>query len=250
MPNMKKIKIISLVLPAYKQEKTIEENIKNLEKSLSFLPFDYEIIVVVDGFIDKTYDKAKKIKNKKIKIFGYGQNHGKGYAVRYGMLKAKGDIIGFIDAGMDINSTGISILLNNMIWNNADIVIGSKLHPDSKVKYPFVRKIMSWGYRTLIHVLFGLKIKDTQVGLKLFRRSVVKKVIPKVLVKQFAFDVEILSVANYLGFTKIYEGPIELDFRGPGSITSSNFWKVIFFMLLDTFAVFYRLRVLHYYDRK
>ena len=66
--------------------------------------------------------------------------------------------------------------------------------------------------------------------------------------KQFAFDIEILAVANHLGYTRIFEAPIELDFTGVSSITSISVWKVVYRMLWDTFAVFYRLKILHYYD--
>lgn len=169
------------------------------------------------------------------------------------MLKAKGDVIGFIDAGMDISPAGISILLDSMLWQDADIIVGSKLHPESKrINYPIFRKILSWGYRTLTHTLFDFNIKDTQVGLKFFRREVVKKVFPKLLVKTFAFDVEILAVSSAMGYKKIYEGPIELNFNDAStinSIMSIDFWKIIFFMLWDTAAVFYRLNILNYYKR-
>ena len=245
---MDKIKFISLIVPAYKQEKTIVENIKKLDVVLSSLPYKYEIIIVVDGFLDKTYERAKKIKNKHIKVFGYKENQGKGYTVRHGMLKAKGDIVGFIDGGMDISPLAIPLLLDQMIFHDADIVLGSKLHPESKVSYPISRKILSWGYRILTRLFFGFVVRDTQVGLKFFKRKVVKDVFPRILVKKFAFDVEVLAVARAYGFTKIYEGPVQLDFSGVSSITSTNFWKVIFSMLWDTAAIFYRLKILRYYD--
>lgn len=247
---MRNINFLSIVIPAYRQEKTILKEIKNLDSVLGSLPYKYEIIVVVDGFIDKTFDNAKKINGDHISVFGYKKNQGKGHAVRYGMLKAKGDVIGFIDAGMDVQPTGISILLDSMVWRDADIIVGSKLHPDSKrINYPVFRKILSWGYRTLTHVLFGFSVRDTQVGLKFFRKEVVERVFPKLLVKAFAFDVEILAVSNSFGYKKIYEGPVELTFNGGSSITSKNFWIIIFFMLWDTMAVFYRLRILNYYNR-
>lgn len=246
---MQNINFLSLVIPAYKQEKTILKDIKNLDKVLSVLPYDYEIIVVVDGFIDKTFKNAKRINKDHIKVLGYENNEGKGHAVRYGMLKAKGDVVGFIDAGMDIHPTGISILLDLMIWRDADIIVGSKLHPESKVNYPFFRKVLSWGYRTLTRILFGFSVSDTQVGLKFFKRDIVEKVFPKLLVKTFAFDVEILAVANAWGYKKIYEGPVELNFNNASNITSKNFWIIVFLMLWDTMAVFYRLKILKYYNK-
>jgi len=246
---MKGLKLLSLIVPAYKQEKTIIEDIKNLDKVLSSFSYEHEIVVVVDGFIDKTFEKAKTLRNKNIKVIGYEKNHGKGYAVKYGVLKAKGDVIGFIDAGMDLDPSEISIALNLMKWNKADIIVGSKLHPDSKVNYPIGRKILSWGYRNLTHILFGFDVKDTQVGLKLFRKKVAKNVFSRIIVKKFAFDIEVLTVAYALGYKKIYEAPIKLDFKGVTSITNANFWVTIYWMLWDTAAVLYRLKILHYYDR-
>lgn len=249
---MEKIKLLSLVVPAYKQEKTIARDIKSLDKVLSTLPFKYEIIVVVDGFLDKTFDLLEDLrpKIKNLKLLGYEKNAGKGFAIKYGVEKAGGDIIGFIDAGMDLDPSEISIMLDIMDWNKADIVIGSKLHPESKVKYPPARKILSWGYRTLTHLLFGFNVRDTQVGLKFFKKKVAKDVFSKIIVKKFAFDIEVLAVAYKLGYTKIYEAPIKLDFRGASTITSTSLWKTIFSMLWDTAAVFYRLKILHYYDNK
>jgi glycosyltransferase involved in cell wall biosynthesis len=248
---MEKIKLLSFVIPAYNQEKTIVKDIENLSKTLAGFGFDYEIIVVDDGSLDKTYQTLEelKLKTKNLKILGYEKNKGKGFAIKLGIKEATGDIIGFIDAGMDLDPTEISMMLNIMEWNNADIVIGSKLHPESKVNYPFTRKVLSWGYRKLTHIMFGFKVKDTQVGLKLFKKKVAKEVFEKIIVKRFAFDIEVLAVAQKLGYTKIYEAPIKLNFMGASSITSSNFWRIIYSMLWDTMAVFYRLKIMHYYDR-
>lgn len=248
---MRSINFLSVVIPAYKQEKTIIDNIDTLYSVLSKLPYKFEIIVVVDGYLDNTFKNAREINKDKVKVFGYEKNQGKGYAVKYGMLKAKGDVIGFIDAGMDVQPAGISILLESMMWKDADIMIGSKLHPESKrINYPVFRKILSWGYRTLTHVLFGFNVRDTQVGLKFFKREVVEKVFPRLLVKTFAFDVEILALANSFGFKKIYEGPVELRFNGGSSITSGNFWKIISFMLWDTVSIFCRIRFSDIYCNK
>ena len=241
-------KLLSVIVPAYRQEKSIERDIHHIDGVLATLKIPYEVIVVVDGFEDKTYESALRLAGKRISVAGYEHNHGKGYAVRYGMARAKGDLIAFIDAGSDLKPEGISMLLEHFRWYNADIVIGSKRHPVSKVNYPVSRKILSWVYQMLIRVLFGLSIRDSQVGLKLFRRKVLEDVMPRLLVKQFAFDIEILAVAHYLGYTRIFEAPVELDFSSASTITSANLWKIIFNVLWDTAAVFYRLRLLGYYD--
>lgn len=236
-------------MPAYKQEKTIKKDVKNLDKVLSSLSIQHEIIVVVDGFIDDTYKIAKKLQNSRIKIIGYAENKGKGFAIKTGVEKARGDIIGFIDAGMDLDPREISIMLSIMDWKKADIVVGSKLHPDSIVKYPQSRRVISWIGRIIIHSLFDIKIKDTQVGLKIFKKNVAKDVFPRIVVKAFAFDIEVLAVAQKLGYVKIYEAPVKLRFK-QGGITNSNLWKILFFTLWDTLAIFYRMNILHFYNRK
>ena len=247
--NPYNIKLLSVVVPAYKQEKTIIRDIKNIEKTLQTLKTKYEIIVVVDGLVDRTFHKAHTLKSPKIKVIAYTKNQGKGHAVRFGMMHAKGDIIGFLDAGMDIHPTGFSMLLSHMEWYHADAIVGSKLHPVSNVSYPFYRTVLSWGYRSLTRILFGFQVRDTQVGMKFFRRKVIRNVLPRLLVKRYAFDIEILAVTYALGYKRIYEAPIKINFKA-ATITSKTMWKTISLMLWDTCAVFYRLRIKKYYEKK
>lgn len=256
--NLQKEKLnkqqISIIIPAYKAEKFIQKDLLRIKGVLDEIRYSYEIICVVDGKVDNTFDSAKKVakKHSQIKVVGYLTNLGKGHAVRYGMAKSKGDVVAFIDAGFDINPNGISMLLEHFKWYDADIIVGSKRHPVSKVRYPWQRKILSFGYQLLVRILFNINVRDTQVGLKFFRREVLEKTLPRLLVKAFAFDIEILAVANYLGFTRIYEAPVQMkgEFGGASTIASKGFLKTIFTMLWDTIAVFYRLRILNYYDSK
>lgn len=243
----KKVNLLSVIVPAYKQAKTIQKDLEQIADVLENSRFKYEIICVIDGYVDKTFQKAKRVEGKKIRIISYGENKGKGYAVRYGMAKANGDFIAFIDAGMDINPKGIPLLLEHMIWYNSDVIVGSIRHSASRVLgYPIKRKIYSIGYHFLIKMFFGLKVTDSQRGLKIFKREVLEKVLPRLMVKKFAFDIEILSVARRLGFTRIHDGPVEMDARKMRY--SSIKYKTILQMLIDTLAVFYRLHFLRYYD--
>ncbi len=249
------MKLISVIIPAYKAEKFIVKTLADVKRTLDQIRYRYEIICVVDGKVDNTYEKAGEFASRfprKIKVFGYKNNLGKGHAVKYGMAKAKGDIIGFIDAGLDINPNAISMLLDHFEWYDADIIVGSKRHPVSKVKYPWQRKIVSFFSQILIGILFGLKVKDTQAGVKFFKKGVLNKVMPRLLVKRWAFDIEMLAVSHYLGFKRIYEAPIELklEFGGLSTVTSSGFIKVLWGTFLDTLAVFYRLYILRFYDYK
>lgn len=245
-----KNKFLSIIVPAYKQESTIKKDLESIKDTLEAglgADYDYEIICVVDGRLDGTEEEAKKIKSPKIRIYSYEENKGKGYAVRCGMKKAKGDLISFLDAGMDISPKGIMMLMAHMDWYGADIIVGSKKHPVSRVNYPLLRKILSFGYHFGVRILFGLNLGDTQSGIKIFKREVVEKILPRLLVKTYAMDIEMLAVAKYLGFERIYEGPIEVTFN---KLTSAIKWSTSFWMAWDTAAVFYRLKILHYYDDK
>jgi glycosyltransferase involved in cell wall biosynthesis len=241
-------KLLSIIIPVYRQERTIQRNLRLIEAELSQLTVPYEVIVVIDGDEDGSKEEAKRVRSKNVSVVGYATNHGKGYAVRYGMAKSHGSIIGFLDAGGDIRAEGLSMMLEHFRWYNADIIVGSKRHPVSKVRYPLYRRMLSWGYQMLTRLLFGLNVRDTQVGLKLYRRVVLEDVLPRLLVKRFAFDIEILAVAWRLGYKRIYEAPVELEFSAASTITSRSFWTIIYRMLWDTLAVFYRLKIVHYYD--
>lgn len=251
MKKKEKIKnnLISIIVPAYKQERNIEKDLLRIENVMNQLRYSYEIIVVVDGNIDKTLENARKIKSPQIIVTGYEMNHGKGFAIKYGMNRSRGNIIGFIDSGMEINPNGLSMLLEHFEWYNADIIVGSKRHPVSKVNYPISRKIISFFSQIFVHMLFGLTVRDTQVGIKFFKRKVIEDVMPRLLVKKFAFDIEILAVANHLGYKRIYEAPVELNLNFSESIVSQNLFKFLILTLIDTLAIFYRLKILRYYNR-
>lgn len=240
--------LVSVIVPVFQQEETIKQDLVRLNQALSQSRFPYEIIAVVDGITtDNSYQLIKKLVLPQLKVFGYSENNGKGYAVRYGMKQAQGDYIAFIDAGMDIDPNGISMILEHMLWYEADIIVGSKRHPASKVSYPLSRKVLSWGYHLLTRFLFGIKVSDTQTGLKVFRRKVIETILPRMLMKKFAFDIEMLSIARRLGYDRIYEAPIELD-KQRFQFSSTIKWQTAFDMLWNTLAVFYRLNILNYYD--
>src|SRR3989304_2032833 len=169
-------KLLSLITPVYRQEKTIATNLRLILLELKKFSFPYEVIAVVDGEEDNSYREAQTVKSPFLTVIGYQTNHGKGYAVRYGMAKSKGDVIGFMDGGGDLSEEGLAMLFEHYRWYNADIIIGSKRHPASKVNYPWNRKVLLLSYQLLVRLLFGLNIKDSQVGIKLYRRTVLEDV--------------------------------------------------------------------------
>lgn len=239
---------LSLIIPVYRQEKTILQNIKQVISVLDTIRYDYEIIVVVDGTVDKSFSILKKAKLPKTICIAYSQNQGKSYAIRLGMYEAKGDYVMFLDAGMEIDPNGISMLLEHMQWYDADIIVGSKRHPASIVNYSTIRKILSLGYYYIVKLLFGLKIHDTQAGIKVFKKKVLVKILPRLVEKKFAGDLEILVSANILGFNRIFEAPIRLDYM-VSPLTSAATLKSIFGIIVDTMAIYYRAYIKKHYNQ-
>lgn len=237
----------SVVVPAYNESQTIFNNIKETVETLAAFDYDFEIIVVDDGSNDETYLHAARLLDDhggRVRVVRYDVNQGKGNALMCGAAYATGEYVVFLDADMDLHPRQLPTFFGIMSATGADVVIGAKRHPLSKVNYPFIRKIYSAVYYVMIRVLFGLPIRDTQTGLKVFKTSVLRNVFPRILVKRFAFDIEVLTNAHRLGY-KIVDAPVTLEFkRGEGRVRSSDVKS----MLLDTLSVFYRMHILRYYD--
>ena len=240
---------LRLIIPVYKQERTIVRNIRQITLALDQIRYDYEVIVVIDGIVDYSLKRIKTAKLSHVKTLGYMKNQGKAYAIRLGMTKAKGDYVMFIDSGKEIDPNGISMLLEHMEWYKADIIVGSKRHPASYVKYPIVRKFLSYGYYFLVKFLFNIKIRDTQAGIKIFRKKTLETILPRLMERQFAGDLEMLVAADTLGFNRIYEAPIKLDYH-LGPVTSAATLKSIKGILIDTLAIFKRKNIIRHYQKK
>jgi len=243
-----KNKRVSVIIPAYNEEENIVFTIDETIKVLDELNFDFEVIVIDDGSKDNTYNYVKdslKKYNNKVSIKRYESNEGKGFAIKYGCNYVTGDYVLFLDADMDLHPSQIKNFLNIMKTEQADLVMGSKRHKKSVVDYPLSRRVLSTGYYIFIKILFGLPVKDTQTGFKLFNSKALKKSISKIVVKKYAFDLELLVVLNKYKY-KIVEGPIYL--KPTRSYYNRIGLRDIFHMFIDTIAIFYRLNVLKYYD--
>ena len=242
--------VLTAVLPVYNGGEEIVANVGVIRRALADgLPGEnIEVIVVSDGSIDQTAEQLLAARGDEgFRVIHYDRNLGKGYAVKVGALASRGDWIALIDADLDLDPASVPLYLEVARRENLDFAIGSKRHAESVVHYPRSRRIASWWYQQLNRLLFRLDVRDTQVGLKVFHRRVVDEVVPLLLVKQFAFDLELLAVATALGFDRVKEMPVRLEYRFTGSALGSI---SVFRALWDTAAVFYRLRVLRTYQRK
>ncbi len=237
---------LSVLLPAYNLGRNIHSNLKETCSAIEKVHPNYELVLIDDGSIDDTVSQARKLRSDRVKIVHYPRNQGKGNALKQGFKHSIGDLVCFIDSDLDIHPKQLGTFLSHMRDTDADVVIGSKRHPDSLVKYPFHRKALSSAYSLLNSVLFDLNVSDTQVGFKLMKRHVLEQVMHKLIVKRYAFDLELLANIKKKGF-RIVEAPVVLDYQGVTSyVNPMAIWNI----LVDTFAIAYRMHVLDYYADK
>lgn len=233
---------LSFILPAYNEEDNIVKVISRVDEVVSSLGFKYEIIVVNDGSNDATGRRALQYAriNNHVQVISYPKNMGKGYAIKTGFMNAEGNTIIFLDSDLDIDPVEIKQYLQALEYG--DIVIASKRHRNSRVEAPILRKIMSVGFNILVRLLTRLDVGDTQAGLKAMRKNSLAKVFSSLLVKRYAFDTELLAVANLYGL-RIIEMPVNLV------ITNGLFNpKEIFRMFVDLLAITYRIRIKKWYQ--
>jgi len=234
---------LSFVIPAYNEEFFIEDTLGTLDFAIKDERFHYEIVVVDDGSKDKTFNKAMQYskRNDHVKVIRYARNEGKGFAIKTGVLGSTGEVVIFVDGDMEINLSTLSKYVEAL--ENADIVIATKWHPSSTVSMPLSRKMLSRTFNVLARILIGFNLKDTQVGLKVMKRSAVDKIFPRLAVKRYAFDVELLALAH-LYKLKIVELPVNLKLSS--SFKSKDAWR----MFVDLLGIAYRLRIIQWYQRQ
>jgi O-antigen/teichoic acid export membrane protein len=235
---------LSLIVPSHNGGSSLIEVVRALVSNLDGLHRSYEVIVVSDGSTQRFDDDLLRLHGP-ITVVHYERRQGKGVALRVGLVKARGRFVAFIDGDGDLDSVALKGFLAVMDLYDPDMVIGSKRHPLSIVSYPWTRRVMSWTYQRLVRLLFGLDVRDTQTGMKLIRRDVLDAVLPLMLEKRYAFDLEFLVVARKLGYRHLFEAPIRLDYKFRSTMSS----RAVIGILRDTLAIFYRRYVLSSYDK-
>lgn len=142
---MKKSQKLSVVLPAYNEGERIYENLKTVSSCLQEFCENYELVAVNDGSRDNTLEEISRAADddEHIQLVTYEQNRGKGNAIKAGVYAATGDYIAFLDADLDISPSHMKGYLEEMEKQSADIVIGSKMHKESQLEYPALRRFVS-----------------------------------------------------------------------------------------------------------
>jgi dolichol-phosphate mannosyltransferase len=239
--------LLTLIVPTHDGAGYITENVREIVQVLERLDEPFEVLVVCDGSTDETVQAAASVEDARVRVLRYEQNRGKGHAICFGIQSARGRLVGMLDADLDIRPDAILDAVRRFERAQIDAVIGSKRHPDSEVDYPRIRRVLSWGYQMLVRILFRVNVRDTQVGAKLFRREMLDVVAPLLLIKHYAFDLELLAVGAEFGFDRVEEMPVHIDYNFTGTgVDKQAVWR----MFLDTLAIAYRIHLRHWYVRQ
>jgi dolichyl-phosphate beta-glucosyltransferase len=201
---------ISLILPAFNEAATIVQTIGEAVGYFAARDCEYELIVAADGD-DGTRERARELAatNPAIKVIGENTRRGKGRGIREGVFIASGAVIGFADADNKVPIDEYD-KLRPWLGDGYEVVIGSRTLQGSKIErpQPFYRRIGAKGFAIFMHTVVGLpNVADTQCGFKFFQRDIARDVFHRQRIDGYMFDVEILALAQRLGY-RIKEVPV------------------------------------------
>lgn len=212
---------VSVVVPAYQEAESIAESLRRLSTVMQATGRSYEIIVVSDGSTDGTANLARATEIPHMRVTEYEPNRGKGFALRHGFSLAANPLVAFIDGDLDLDPIVLPDFFDRLDRGIADVVVGSKVHPESVVDYPLPRRVASRIFRLATRLATGLRLGDTQTGIKAMRRELVAPVIAGCTATGFAFDLELLAGLSDRG-ARIVEAPVRLDFNFTSTIRLSS----------------------------
>ncbi|AQQ71661.1 Undecaprenyl-phosphate 4-deoxy-4-formamido-L-arabinose transferase [Limihaloglobus sulfuriphilus] len=224
---------LSIIIPAYNESDRIVRTVSELLEFAAANPAVNltEVIVVCDGCSDNTEEKVKtSIDSSIVSTISYAKNQGKGFAVRTGVLAAKGEIIGFMDADGSTSLEEIPLFTQILTESRADVVIGSRSLPESNItrRQPFYRWLLGKCFYLCTLWIDHLPYHDTQCGFKFFTADAARSLFEPLISKGFEFDIEILVRAAHLGL-KIQEKPVTWhnDPRSSVSVIRDGFKTLI-----------------------
>jgi len=195
---------LSIIIPAYNEEKRIGPTLSRIYGFLKTKNYEYEVIFIDDGSNDRTISEAKDSelsKADKLKIVKNGMNKGKGFSVKKGILSSAGEHLLFSDADLSTPIEEADKLFNYM-EKGYDIVIGSRsiAGSDVKIHQPFYREKMGRIFNFLVNSLLMSGFNDTQCGFKLFKGDIARQIGKELTINGFCFDVEMLYLAKKKGY--------------------------------------------------
>ena len=197
---------VSIIIPAYNEAHRLEASITALRGYLASVPWTHEGILVVEKSTDGTLELARRLAAGApwLHVLGHDVQRGKGHAVRAGMLRARGEIAFFMDADLSTPLPEIERFIARFSEApGVDVLVGNRQHARSEIltQQHFLRRSMGQTFNAILRTIAGIRLADTQCGFKAFRRTAREAIFPLQKLDGFAFDVEVLLLAERLGFT-------------------------------------------------
>jgi dolichyl-phosphate beta-glucosyltransferase len=193
--------MVSIVIPAFNESARIGDSIRKIDAFMQRSTLLFELIVVDDGSSDATADVVRRSRAKNLRLIRNEQNHGKGYAVRHGVLEARGQYVLFSDADLSAPIEELEKLLDVAVKENIDVVIGSRALDRKYIEkhQSRFRELGGMSFNLMVRALLGLRLHDTQCGFKLFQRERSRRIFEQQTTFGFGFDPELLFLAKRNG---------------------------------------------------
>lgn len=227
---------LSVIMPFYNPGDALAPTVRRAHEALSEAGVGFEIIAVSDGSTDGS-ERTLEGMPEEVRVVILPANRGKGGALHAGFARASGSWLGFVDSDGDIDPAHLVDYLAVARRKGHDIVFANKKHENSTSASSPFRKLVSFGFSSVVGTLFALGVNDTQTGCKVVRRDVMADLLPRLRETRFAFDLELFVAAVSAGFRDLHAEPVRLEERMSGSTVTK---KVILRTLTDALAVLAR----------
>lgn len=206
--------LISIIIPAFEESNRLGDSIRKILSYIKKEKLNAELIIVDDGSKDKTAEVGKKVcaefPDLETRVIRYEQNRGKGFAVKTGLLEAKGEIALFSDADLSTPIEELSKLVEPIKNGQFDVTFGSRALDRTLIgtHQPWRREQSGKVFNLMVRTLTGLPFWDTQCGFKAFNMEKFRPLLALMVIDRFGFDVEFLYVAYFKGL-RLNEIPVK-----------------------------------------
>ena len=239
MHTPKRHEALTIIVPSYNPGIRVLRTVEEIRQQFAGSEIDVQVVVVSDGSTDISVANLDKIREPWFTHVALKENTGKGYALRAGFTGLTTRYVGFIDADGDIPAYLLPRMVDAISANRADVVFGSKWHPDSVLAVSYGRKFVSAVHRFIQVSLFKIDISDTQVGIKIYNNEALQMVLPTLREKTFSLDIEIFVAMAAHGYQNFIEMPVIIERSGGSTISFLNVGQ----SLVDLIRIFWRSRI-------
>ncbi len=222
---------VTLVIASYNGGRALGATLEQVERFFAQRSYTHEVVVVDDGSDDGSTAAltAAAGRSRALRVLVNDRNLGKGTSIRRGVLAATGRFVFYTDADLAYPLASLDDFLEPLRAGRAEVVVGSRVEPESFVqvqprhfRYIYRRHLMSRSFNWVVRALLGIRVMDTQCGMKRFSALAAQAIFARVTVPGFAFDVEALLIAHRLGY-RILERPVLCVYRG--EVSSVKLWR-------------------------